>query len=646
MVLGITLLCALSIMPSTAKAAEEIGINEQNFPDSNFRTVLEQYDTDHDHILSPEEMSAMVSTAGILDVSNKDITNLQGIQLLPDVKHLFCNGNSALSTLDLSGTKIETVNAYDCSALKTITARGLQSEHFAVTPKGETIAVEKIDITGSSIQTLDTSACGNLALLDVSNCALTSLNCDSNRKLTYLNCSNNAISNTTGELAIENCSLLEEIDCSGNKLTSLAVPPFVRILDCSENILETLSVSNNSNLQSLNCSNNQLKQLDVAGNPKLKELSCDNNLLGSLDVSNNSLLESLDCSNNSLSALDVSANTSLQELSCGNNRLSVLHADHVADIAAGDQYPDPVDFYANQGKRIVYLTDIIGEQDAKRVDGARGGQYDSNQYALLLDGGGLPSVGYVYDSNINGAGIGEMNVYLNFADRRDYTYDLKIEGGIKVPPSLTGNTTFNTVQKIETALESEIIKTIPDASIRYFDVTMLVDRKKDGGWRAAEWYEIPEDGVNVTLPFAQTGESKVLIAHLKTDRENGGRDPKIEVFTPEVTEGGAKVRVDSLSPFALGWGKNSVDPKPVETPSGTGDQPQQGLTSPDQPQQGLTSPEKPATDKPQQGITSSTSSAKKAPPTGDTEDMPMFLLVLCAAFLCIVICMRYMRVKQ
>jgi len=629
--LGITLLCALSIMPSTAKAAEEIRINEQNFPDSNFRAVLETtYDRDHNKILSPEEMSAME----IFNVSGRNITNLQGIKLLPDVKYLHCDNNFALSTLDLSGTKIELVSVSGCNTLKTITAQGLQSQRFNVSSAEN---VEKIDLAGSAIETLSITRGNNLASLDVSNCALTRLDCNLTcPNLKYLNCSDNAISNTTGELAIENCSLLEEIDCSENKLTSLAVPSSVRILDCSENILETLSISGNSNLQSLNCSNNQLKQLDVAGNSELKELSCDNNLLGSLDVSNNFRLEKLDCSNNSLSALDVSANTSLKGLSCGNNRLSVLHADHVADISAGDQYPNPVDFYANQGKRIVYLTDIIGEQDAKRVDGARGGQYDSNQYALLLDDGGLPSVGYVYDSNINGAGIGEMNVYLNFADRRDYTYDLKIEGGIKVPPSLTGNTTFNTVQKIETALESEIIKTIPDASIRYFDVTMLVDRKKDGGWRAAEWYEIPEDGVNVTLPFAQTGESKVLIAHLKTDRENGGRDPEIEVFTPEVTEGGAKVKVDSLSPFALGWGKDSVDPKPVETPSGTGDQPQQGLTS----------PEKPATDKPQQGITSSTSSAKKAPPTGDTEDMPMFLLVLCAAFLCIVICMRYMRVKQ
>ena len=53
-------------------------------------------------------------------------------------------------------------------------------------------------------------------------------------------------------------------------------------------------------------------------------LGCSNNLLTSLDVSNNTVLERLSCEDNQLSSLDVSNNTALSHLFCGQNQITTL----------------------------------------------------------------------------------------------------------------------------------------------------------------------------------------------------------------------------------------------------------------------------------------------------------------------------------
>ena len=63
------------------------------------------------------------------------------------------------------------------------------------------------------------------------------------------------------------------------------------------------------NLETLNCSNNKITSLDVSNNPKLTSLSCRNNQLSSLDVSSNPALTDLYCDYNQLTSLDVTNNT-------------------------------------------------------------------------------------------------------------------------------------------------------------------------------------------------------------------------------------------------------------------------------------------------------------------------------------------------
>ena len=95
-------------------------------------------------------------------------------------------------------------------------------------------------------------------------------------------------------------------------------------LECNNNQLLNLDVSQNINLSSLLCRQNQLDTLDISQNSFLNTLDCRNNNLTVLDVSQNSNLTNLVCRNNLISNIDISQNTSLISLNCRNNVLTNL----------------------------------------------------------------------------------------------------------------------------------------------------------------------------------------------------------------------------------------------------------------------------------------------------------------------------------
>ncbi len=125
---------------------------------------------------------------------------------------------------------------------------------------------------------------------------------------------------------IEHFCALENLYCSGNKLTSLDVNKntALKVLRCDGNKLTSLDVSKNTELWELYCNGNKLTGLDVSKNTALKGLYCHENKLTGLDVSKNTALEGLLCSDNELTSLNVSKNTELWELYCFGNKLTSL----------------------------------------------------------------------------------------------------------------------------------------------------------------------------------------------------------------------------------------------------------------------------------------------------------------------------------
>ena len=143
------------------------------------------------------------------------------------------------------------------------------------------------------------------------------------KSLTSLDCSEQKISNLNVSQNLE----LEELDCWGNNLTSLDVSnnSHLTSLICSYNQIDNLNLSQNRKLTDLFCHKNNLTNLDVRNNISLTNLDCGYNPISKLEISQNTNLTSLICwSLEKLSTLDVSQNVKLEELDCQGNQLSSL----------------------------------------------------------------------------------------------------------------------------------------------------------------------------------------------------------------------------------------------------------------------------------------------------------------------------------
>ncbi|MBR4781743.1 MAG: FecR domain-containing protein [Lachnospiraceae bacterium] len=166
-------------------------------------------------------------------------------------------------------------------------------------------------------------------------------------RLTYLNCSQNELKS----LDVSNNKELTELYCAKNELLTLNISGCdkLKTILCNNNHLEELDISGAENLATLNCSSNSiytidlskntelhtleiylnpLYSLDVSHNTKLYALYCYSDQLGSLDVSKNTDLEILFCGENLLDSIDVSNNTKLKKLSCHTTNISSLDVSH------------------------------------------------------------------------------------------------------------------------------------------------------------------------------------------------------------------------------------------------------------------------------------------------------------------------------
>ena len=254
------------------------------FPDEIFRGyVILKFDSDNNGIISEEEALNVKK----IDVKNKRISSLEGIQYFSNLENLNCSWNE-LTSLDVS----------------------------------KNTALTELVCDYNQLTALDVSKNTALTHLECNNNQLTSLDVSKNTALTKLLCRDNQLTS----LDISKNTALTDLDCYSNRLTSLDVSKNTALtyLVCNVNELTSLDVSKNTALTELSCDSNQLTTLDVSKNTVLTELSCDKNELTSLDVSKNTALTKLYCYDNQLTSLDVSKNTALTKLWCWDNQLTTL----------------------------------------------------------------------------------------------------------------------------------------------------------------------------------------------------------------------------------------------------------------------------------------------------------------------------------
>ena len=384
--MAVALLAALCLAPNVARAddAAPVPIDEEHFPDPQFREFIKksEYDTDGDGALSSEELAAVTT----MDCRNcystyfvtygRRLYSLQGIEYFTSLTDLDCSENE-IGELDLS-KNTELVN---------------------------------LECWANQLTSLDTSKNTKLKKLCCDNNALTSLNIQGNTELTRLDCYENNlteldVSGVTAwlELSCQNNELTKlkltrtvtELNCEENQLTSLDLSNYKDLvdLDCSSNRLSQINVSGCTHLMNVHCNGNQISQLNLSGCTNLRDAYCNDNRISQLDLSGCALLSTLNCSNNRLASLDLSDCKYLLILDCSNNQLTSLDLT-MRDSAmksltcADNAYTIDVE----KGRKIS-LSALPGKFDATKASGWSGGTVSDGVLTVDDD---AASVTYSYD---------------------------------------------------------------------------------------------------------------------------------------------------------------------------------------------------------------------------------------------------------
>ncbi|MDY8138019.1 T9SS type A sorting domain-containing protein [Aquimarina sp. 2201CG5-10] len=321
--------------------------------DTNFETALGFFgydDIPNDH----QVPTNIVATLQSLDVSNSNINDLNGIEDFISLVTLDVSNNNLLS-IDLSNNTLLTT----------------------------------LHIQNNELGVLNLSTLPNLTSIDVSSNQLFSLNIrnNNNNNFTGFNAMNNAdltcilvddvnysITNFTNidaqmSFSDADCTVYtaipdgnfegvlfdlgyDDIDGDGQvpkdliyEITSLeiynrnisdltGIEDFALLekLDCYNNSITTIDLSQNNNLRNLNISNNELTVLDVSANLGLEEVACYGNDLNSINITGLINLIRLESYSNQFTSLDVSSNIALEYLDFGNNDFTTINVSNNTNL--------------------------------------------------------------------------------------------------------------------------------------------------------------------------------------------------------------------------------------------------------------------------------------------------------------------------
>ena len=305
-------------------------INEDNFPDDNFRNYIKTYKAGGRDVLTVEEQRKVET----IEVEGKNISSLKGIEAFPNLKELNC-GNDSIQKLDLR----------------------------------QNPELEKLICNKNQLTQLDLSKNPQIYHLNCSENQLKQLDVSNLKELLTLDCSHNDLE----QLDVKNSKILVALNCSANQLTELDA-----------------DVTHKPNLERVECQNNQLTSLILGQNKLLKKLNCAHNQLPQLNLNNMSALKELNCAHNQLTVLDVSDSPELTTLWLKNNHLTSLNLDNNPNL--NFTYTDFYNSDFNNvytvtlnPDRTFNLSTLPGNFDIKRVTGWVNGTVKGNM--LTVDEG-------------------------------------------------------------------------------------------------------------------------------------------------------------------------------------------------------------------------------------------------------------------
>lgn len=132
--------------------------------------------------------------------------------------------------------------------------------------------------------------------------------------------------NNIQSVSLVNNTLLETVIAAKNNLNNIVLPANsnIKVLDLSENTLASINLNGQSNIERLYVPHNNLTFLNIQDNINIVYLGVGNNSLTSLDVSNNINIENFTFESNNITSIDISNLSNLKLIQGHNNQLNSL----------------------------------------------------------------------------------------------------------------------------------------------------------------------------------------------------------------------------------------------------------------------------------------------------------------------------------
>ena len=348
---------------------------ETYIPDDNFEAALSiivgEASNNNDNYISTSSINTIIS----LNISNKGIANLTGL-----------DDFTALTTLNCSGNLIDSLNVYKISSLTNLNCANNQIDSLGLSSNTE---LQVLNFSSNLIYEIDLANQAKLTSLICNNNSLTSLDLRQNPSLTNVNVSGNQLitlhvnngnnsvlaafnaTNNPGLFCIEvddpnsansgagvysswqkdaiasysdNCHYNETFvpddafeqalkdlgyDNGTNPLDDYVPTPKINKITylniANLGISDLTGIEDFTALVTLNCANSNLTSLDLSNNLDLVTLICSGNNLSTLNISLNTALKKIDITDNLFTSIDFSNNTNLERLLCSFNQLSNLN---------------------------------------------------------------------------------------------------------------------------------------------------------------------------------------------------------------------------------------------------------------------------------------------------------------------------------
>lgn len=280
-------------------------------PDSNFEQALIDLGIDSDGEINGTVATADISPIETLDVSSRNIQNLQGLEDFSSLEVLFGQQN-----------KIQNLSVRDNFELRVLR---MSDNLIGEINLSDNVKLEELYVDDNLLGTLNVRSNVDLKILDCSSNQLQRINVTDNFLLERLDFSSNGIT----EIDLFENPYLAYLDISDNPLQFIILFNLIRLKEFhaeGNDLLTRIDFDQTHALEYISCHDNEnLAVIEVRGTLAMKYLNCSNNQLAELDLSQNEFLESLYCHNNKISSLDLSLNEKIAFVHCNDNQLTELN---------------------------------------------------------------------------------------------------------------------------------------------------------------------------------------------------------------------------------------------------------------------------------------------------------------------------------